>query len=66
MKGHIFSDREFEIIKLIHSGLNSEQIGEKLFLSKYTIDTHRRNILGKTGNANIPELIYYLKESGML
>jgi DNA-binding CsgD family transcriptional regulator len=66
MKGHILSDREFEIIRLIHSGLNSEQIGEKLFLSKYTIDTHRRNILGKTGNANIPELIYYLKESGML
>ncbi len=66
MKGNIFSDREFEIIKLIYSGLNSEQIGEKLFLSRYTIDTHRRNILYKTGKKNISELIYDLYERGLL
>jgi len=66
MKGNIFTDREFEIIKLIESGLNSEQIGEKLFLSKYTIDTHRRNILGKSGNAHISDLIYDLHEQGLL
>lgn len=66
MYGNVFSDREFEIIKLIHSGLSSEQIGEKLFLSKYTIDTHRRNILGKTGKTHISELIYDLHEKGLL
>lgn len=66
MTGNIFSDREFEIIRLIHSGLNSDQIAKKLFLSKYTVDTHRRNILGKTGNAHISDLIYHLNESGLL
>lgn len=66
MYGQVFSDREFEIIKLIHSGLSSEQIGEKLFLSKYTIDTHRRNILEKTGKTHISELIYDLHEKGLL
>jgi DNA-binding CsgD family transcriptional regulator len=66
MHGPVFSDREFEIIKLIHSGLNSKQIGEKLFLSKYTIDTHRRNILEKTGKNHISELIYDLHERGLL
>jgi DNA-binding CsgD family transcriptional regulator len=66
MYGQVFSDREFEIIKLIHSGLSSEQIGEKLFLSKYTIDTHRRNILEKTGKNHISELIYDLHEKGLL
>jgi DNA-binding CsgD family transcriptional regulator len=66
MTGNIFSDREFEIIRLIHSGLNSEQIGEKLFLSKYTVDTHRRNILEKTGKAHFSELIYDLHEMGLL
>jgi DNA-binding CsgD family transcriptional regulator len=66
MDGPVFSDREFEIIKLIHSGLSSEQIGEKLFLSKYTIDTHRRNILNKTGKTHISELIYDLHEKGLL
>jgi len=66
MMGNVFSDREFEIIELIHSGLNSEQIGEKLFLSKYTIDTHRRNILNKTSKAHISDVIYDLKEQGLL
>jgi len=66
MTGNIFSDREFEIIKLIHSGLSSEQIGKKLFLSKYTIDTHRRNILNKTGKTHVSELIYDLHEKGLL
>ena len=49
MTGNIFSDREFEIIKLIKEGFDSEQIAEKLFLSKHTVNTHRKNILDKTG-----------------
>jgi len=66
MKGNIFTDREFEIIKLIHSGLNSEQIATKLFVSTFTINTHRRNILDKTAKANISEVIYNLEEQGLL
>jgi DNA-binding NarL/FixJ family response regulator len=65
-KGHSFTDREFEIIKLIQSGLNSEQIANKLFVSTLTINTHRRNILDKTGKAHISDLIYDLKELGLL
>jgi DNA-binding CsgD family transcriptional regulator len=64
--GNVLSDREFEIVKLVHSGLNSEQIAEKLFLSKHTINTHRNNILTKTGKAHISDLIYELKERGLL
>jgi DNA-binding CsgD family transcriptional regulator len=65
-KGHSFTDREFEIIKLIQLGLNSEQIAKKLFVSTFTINTHRRNILDKTGKAHISDLIYDLKELGLL
>ena len=64
--GNIFSDREFEIIKLVHDGFDSEQIAEKLFLSKHTVNTHRKNILEKTGKAHISDLIYYLQERGQL
>jgi DNA-binding CsgD family transcriptional regulator len=53
IKGNIFSGREFEIIKLIQSGLNSEQIAGKLFLSVHTVATHRRNILEKSGKASV-------------
>jgi DNA-binding CsgD family transcriptional regulator len=66
MTGNIFSDREFEIIRLIREGLDSEQIAEKLFLSKHTVNTHRKNILDKTGKAHISELIYDLHERGLL
>jgi hypothetical protein len=66
MIGNIFTDREFEIIKLIRSGYNSGQIAAKLFVSTFTINTHRRNILEKTGKANISEVIYNLEEQGLL
>ncbi|HWS59628.1 MAG TPA: LuxR C-terminal-related transcriptional regulator [Flavobacterium sp.] len=64
--GNIFTKRELEIIKLIESGLNSEQIAKKLFLSHYTINAHRSNILKKTNKSHISELIYELNERGLL
>jgi DNA-binding CsgD family transcriptional regulator len=66
MTGNVFSKREFEIIKLIEKGHSSEQISEQLFLSLHTVNTHRRNILYKTGKANISELIYELMQRGVL
>jgi hypothetical protein len=64
--GNPLSSREFEIVKLIEKGLSTEQIAEKLFLSPYTINTHRANILKKTGKANISNLIYDLQEKRLL
>jgi DNA-binding CsgD family transcriptional regulator len=64
MMGNVLSEREFEIIKLIASGLNSREIAEKIFLSPNTINTHRRNILRKTGKATLSELINDLRERG--
>jgi DNA-binding CsgD family transcriptional regulator len=66
LKGNIFTDREFEIIKMIESGFSSEQIAEKLFLSRHTVNTHRRNILAKAGKTKISELIHDLILRGML
>lgn len=42
------SEREIEIVKLIMQEFSSQQIAEKLFISKNTVDTHRKNILEKT------------------
>ncbi|NTW73165.1 MAG: helix-turn-helix transcriptional regulator [Eubacteriaceae bacterium] len=64
--GIIFSKREFEIIQLVDKGYSSEQVAEALFLSVNTVKTHRRNILHKSGMANIQELIFDLKEHGLL
>jgi len=65
-EGHSFSDREFEIIKLIQEGFDSEQIAVKLFLSKHTINTHRKNILEKSGKVHMLDLISSLKDLGLL
>jgi hypothetical protein len=64
--GPQYSARELEIIKLIELGLGSKQIAEKIFLSVHTVNTHRKNILQKSGKTQIPDLIYELKEQGLL
>jgi DNA-binding CsgD family transcriptional regulator len=66
LTGSAFTGREFEIIRLIQSGLSSEQIGEKLFLSRHTVNTHRKNILNKTKKAHISDLLFDLREHGLL
>lgn len=64
--GPPYSNRELEIIKLAESGLSSKQIAEKLFLSVYTVDTHRSHIIKKSGGANITDVIHELRETGIL
>ncbi len=64
--GPQFSHREFEIITLLESGMSSEQIGAKLFISPHTVNTHRRNMLRKAGKANTSDLVYSLQEQGVL
>lgn len=64
--GQIFSDREFQIIKLIESGLSTDEIADKLFLSRHTVSTHRSKILKKSGKNHISDLIYSLTEQGFL
>jgi DNA-binding CsgD family transcriptional regulator len=64
--GNIFSQREFEIIKLIAEGHDSRKIAKELFLSVHTVNTHRRNLLKKTGKATTHELVMELKEKGAI
>jgi DNA-binding NarL/FixJ family response regulator len=62
--GVILSDREKEVLKLMMQGKTSTEIGETLFISKNTVDTHRRNILEKTESRNSTELISKALEKG--
>ena len=60
------SKRELEIIRAISEGLNSREIGEKLFISRHTVDTYRRTILEKTSCHNAAELIKYAVKHDMI
>ena len=55
--------REVEVLTLIKEGLNSTEISDQLCISKYTIDTHRKNILNKTNSSTIIELLHKLSFS---
>lgn len=41
--------REKEVLQLIYEGLTTTQIAEKLFVSNYTVETHRKNLFVKSG-----------------
>ncbi len=60
------SERELEVVKLITQGLNSEDIAKKLFLSKHTVKTHRKNILEKLNLNNTIELINFVHKHKLL
>jgi len=51
------SEREVEILELICQGFSNQEIGEKLFISKRTVDKHRANILTKTNSRNSAQLV---------
>ena len=53
------SDRETDVLLGICQGLSTQEIASKLFLSKRTVDSHRANILEKTGSNNTASLVVY-------
>ncbi len=52
--------REIEIVDLLLQNKTSKEIGEILFISKNTVDTHRRSILEKTETKSTAELVVLL------
>lgn len=49
--------REKEILKLLYDGYNGPQIAEKLFLSHYTVETHRKNLMQKLNVSSTQQLL---------
>jgi len=51
------SEREKEVLKYVIKGYTSKKIAELLFISKATVDTHRKKILEKTDANKLSDLI---------
>ncbi|WP_460970186.1 response regulator [Spirosoma migulaei] len=58
--------REVEIIRLIVQGFSTRQIGERLFISEFTVNSHRRNIARKLGIDTPIGLLNFAKEQGLV
>lgn len=63
-KTEILTERETEILKLIAAGFSNKEIGDKLFISHRTVDTHRTNLMKKLSVNNIAGLISYAIKNG--
>lgn len=58
--------REKEIIKLLEQDKSSKEISAELFISIRTVETHRKNILRKTGTTNLLTLMQWAGREGLL
>ena len=58
--------REREILSMIAESHTSQKIGEKLFISQRTVETHRSNIMQKLGIKNSAGLVRFAIENGLL
>jgi len=59
------SEREKEILKLIVKELTSEEIAQKLFISKKTVDNHRQHLLEKTSCKSTVGLVKFAVKMGI-
>ena len=62
----MLSERETEILLLICQGLSNQEIADRLFISKRTVDKHRANILDKTGCRNTANLVVYAVKHALI
>jgi DNA-binding NarL/FixJ family response regulator len=60
------TQREMEILQLIALGHTSGDIAKKLFISKNTVETHRKNLLGKLNVNNTAALLKFAYQNGLV
>lgn len=56
--------REMDIIQLLAAGRSSKLIALDLAISLHTVNTHRRNLMERSGTRNVAELMHMAKEQG--
>ena len=54
------SKREIEVVRMICEGWTNREIGEKLYISEYTVKDHIKNIMRKMEVASRNELVAVL------
>jgi DNA-binding CsgD family transcriptional regulator len=63
---NILSKQELKILELIAEGLTSEKIADSLSIATSTVQTHRRNMLRKTGIKNTHHIIAWAYKKKIL
>lgn len=66
MPDSTLSEREGEILHLVADGLSNREIAERLFLSRYTVETHVKRIYRKLAVSSRTMAVRTARERGML
>ena len=53
----LLSRREKEVLELIAEGYTNPEIAEKLYISSFTVDSHRKNLIAKLNVKNTASLV---------
>ncbi len=61
----VLSDREFEVLRLLGSGVSTKDVGKRLSISPKTVGTYRGRIKEKMGFESVAELIRYVVENDL-
>jgi DNA-binding NarL/FixJ family response regulator len=65
LKQFNLTKREAEIISLLKNNMTNQQIADHLFLSVYTVETHRKNIMQKLGLKTPVALMKFIIEKNL-
>ena len=60
------SERELEVLAALAEGLGNKEIGERLFISPRTVDTHRTNLMRKLDVHNVAGLVRIAIKAGLV
>ena len=60
------TEREKEVLLLIIKEFSNQEIADKLYISKRTVDAHKRNLLEKTGAKNVAGLVIFALNNSMI
>ncbi|MEZ4798926.1 MAG: response regulator transcription factor [Flavobacteriales bacterium] len=60
------TEREVEILRHIAEGLSNKEIGDQLFISHRTVDTHRTNLMQKLEVHNVAGLVRIAIQEGLV
>lgn len=60
------TEREVEVLKLVALGHTNAEIGQQLYLSVRTVESHRAHIQQKAGRSSRADLVAYAREHGLL
>ncbi len=60
------TEREKDVLKLIAQEFTTHEIADKLFISFHTVETHRKNLIGKLNVKNIAGLVKYAIQQGLV